>query len=158
MPSDASIIQTVQRAFAKRRRPEHFTDYTHCAECADHDAVVRARDIYSLRIEDVGNPGWDPICFITPEGFAYYLPALIRLALAHPADQPDWYGAQLLTHLTSDGSASERIRVCTLEQRRAVVEFLHHLVETRSHLADSYLRSDDLCRAIESWSDELNAA
>jgi len=156
--SDASIIQTVQRAFAKRRRPEHFTDYAHCEECADHDAVLRSRDIYSLRIEDVGNPGWDPICYITPEGFAYYLPALVRLALAHPADQPDWYGAQLLRHLGSDGCSRERIRVCTPEQRRAVVAFLHHLVETRSHLADRCLRSDELCRAIGSWSDESDAA
>ena len=158
MSSDASIIQTLQQAFAKRRRPEHFTDYTHCDECAEHDAMLRSRDIYSLRFQDVGNPGWDPICFITPEGFAYYLPALARLALEHPAKQHDWYGAQLLLHLGSgDCMMMERIRVCTPEQRRAVVAFLHHLVETRSDMADSYLRSDELCRAIERWSGESDA-
>lgn len=33
-------------------------------------------------IEQLGYPGWDPICFInTNEGFQYYLPALARLCL-----------------------------------------------------------------------------
>ena len=157
MPSDASIIQTVQQAFAKRRRPEHFTNYKHCEECEEHDQVLRSRDIYSLHIEDVGNAGWDPICFISPEGFAYYFPGLVRLALAEPAEPFGWYGNQLLFHLCSNGRRNERVLACTVEQRRAVVAFLQHLVETRSHLADSYHCSDQLFHAIEYWSDETDA-
>jgi len=154
MPSDTSIIQTVQQAFAKRRRPERFTNHKHCEECAEHDKVLRSRDIYSLRIEDVGNPGWDPICFTSPEGFAYYIPALVRLALSGPAEPHGWYGDQLLFHLCSDGRRNQRVLACTRAERRAVVAFLKHLVETRSQLADSYHCSDELFHAIEYWSDE----
>jgi hypothetical protein len=155
--TDASIIQAVQRAFAKRRKPEHFTNYEHCEECAEHDEVLRSRDIFSLRIEDVGNAGWDPICFISPEGFAYYLPALVRLALAEPVKPHGWYGRQLLRHLCSDGRRNERVLACTFEERRAIVVFLQYLVETRSQLADCYDCSDELFQAIDYWSDETDA-
>ena len=96
--------------------------------------------------------GWDPICFISPEGFAYYLPALIRLALAEPVAPYDWYGAQLIGHLSYDGSRNERILACTIAQRRAVVTFLQHLVETRAQLVDAYRRSEKLLSAIDYWS------
>ena len=158
MPSDASILQTVRQAFAKRRRPEHFTNYKHCEECAEHDEVLRSRDIYSLRIEDVGNPGWDPICFTSAEGFVYYLPALVRLALAEPVEPHGWYGDQLLVHLCSDGRGNKRVLACTVSERRAIVAFLQHLAETRSQLADCYHCSNGLFHAIEYWSDETDAA
>ena len=158
MPSDTDILQRVQQAFARCRRPEHFTNFRHCEECAEHDDLLRSRDIHTLRIEDIGNPGWDPICFISPEGFAYYLPALARLALAEPMRPYGWYGSQLLFHLCSDGRRNERLLACTPAQRRAVVEFLQHLVETRASLADSELSADDLFQAIEIWSDETHVA
>lgn len=152
MTSDADILQRVQQAFAGCPRPEHFTNFTHCEECAEHDEVLRSRDLHTLRIEDVGNPGWDPICFIYPEGFAYYLPALARLALAEPDERHGWYGGQLLFHLCSEGRRNERLLACTPEQRHVVVQFLQHLGETRASLADSELRSDDLSQAIGIWS------
>jgi len=158
VPSDVDILQRVRQAFAGCRRPEHFTNFTHCEECAEHDEVLRSRDIDTLRIEDVGNPGWDPISFTSPEGFAYYLPALARLALAKPVEPHGWYGGQLLFHLCSDGRRNERLLACTPEQRRAVVEFLQHIAETRASLADSELRADDLFQAIEIWSDETHVA
>lgn len=158
MTTDADILQKVQGAFAKCERPEHFADFTHCEECAEHDELLRSRDIYSLRIEDVGNPGWDPICFVSPAGFAYYLPALARLALAEPDQVHGWYGAQLLFHLCSDGRRNERLLNCTPPQRRVVVEFLQHLAETRASLADSELKSDELFQAIEIWSDDDTVA
>lgn len=37
-----------------------------------------ARDLDTLKLEDVGNLGWNPICFITPVGFRYYFPAFAR--------------------------------------------------------------------------------
>jgi hypothetical protein len=152
MQSDASIMQIVQQAFAKRPKPEHFTDYEHCEECAEHDEVLRSRDICSLRIEDVGSPAWDPVCFTNPEGFAYYMPAFVRLALGEPIEPYGWYGSQLLGHLCSDGLRNDRVLACTVAQRRAVVAFLQHVVETRSQLADSYDCTDNLFQAIEYWS------
>jgi hypothetical protein len=157
VPSDTQILQTVQQAFAKCRCPEHFTNHTHCEECAEHDEVLRSRDIHTLRVEDVGNPGWDPFCFTSPEGFAYYLPALARLTLAEQVESHDWYGVQLLFNLCNDGRRNERILACTPEQRRSVVALLRHIAETRAELADSYCCSDDLLLALEYWSDESNA-
>lgn len=154
MTSDFDILQRVQHAFAGCRRPEHFTDFTHCEECAEHDELLRSRDIHTLRIEDVGNPGWNPICFISPEGFVYYLPALARLSLAEPDYAHGWYGGQLLWHLCYDGHQNKLWLACTPEQRLSVVELLRHIGETRASLVDSELHTDDLFQAVEIWSDE----
>lgn len=154
MTSDADILQTVQQAFAGCRRPEHFTDYTHCEECAEHDELLRSRNIQTLRIEDVGNPGWDAISFATSEGFTYYFPALARLALAEPDDAHGWYGSVLLSHLVGDGRRNRRFLACTPEQQRAVVQFLQHLVERSAAVADKHCSTDDLFEAIAIWSDD----
>jgi hypothetical protein len=153
LPDDAQVLEAIQRAFADCPRPDHFTEYTHCCECAEHDEVLRSRDVQTLRIEDVNNPGWDPICFVSVQGFAYYLPALARFALKAPADQQGWYGGQLLFHLRLDGPGNERVRACTSDQRKSVVGLLQHLVETRAELVDNYGCSDDIFRVIEYWSD-----
>jgi len=154
MPSDADILQKVELAFAGCHRPDHFTDYAHCEECAEHDEVLRSRDVDTLKIEDVGCPGWDPICFTTSEGFRYYFPALARLALTESDYAHGWYGTQLLFHLRGDGRKNRRFLACTPEQRLAIVQFLRHLVETRAALADSHCSTDDLFQALEIWSDD----
>ena len=92
MLTDAQILERMRQAFAPCARPDHFGPHLHCEECADHDQVLRARDLDTLSLEDVSNPGWDPICFASPEAFRYYLPALARLALAQPTEQHGWYG------------------------------------------------------------------
>jgi hypothetical protein len=150
---DAEILEQVREAFASCPRPEHFTNYTHCCECAEHDDVLRSRDLETLSIEDVGNPAWDPICFISPEGFAYYLPALCRLALSPEDPHRGWYGYPFLFHLRYDGPQTVRILACTPEQRRAVAAVLRHILETRAELADRYGQSHELLTAIEYWSE-----
>jgi hypothetical protein len=102
MATDRDIIAAVRHAFGAEPRPEHFTDHTHGCECAEHDALPASRDLDTLRLEDVNNAGWDPICFVAAEGFRYYLPALVRLALKS-ATSANWYLPQLLFHLTDDG-------------------------------------------------------
>lgn len=152
MASDNEILQAVREAFAGCPRSEHFTNYKHCVECAEHDELLRARDIDTLRIEDVGNVCSDPICFITVEGFLYYLPALARLALDQPVDDNDWYASSLLFHLCGDGPNNRKVQACTPEQRRVIWDFLNHLVETRSALADHSYSADHLLEALEIWS------
>jgi hypothetical protein len=61
--TDAEVLSALGVAFAGCERPEHFTDFQHCCECAEHDELLRSRDLDTLRVEDVGNPGWDPLCF-----------------------------------------------------------------------------------------------
>jgi hypothetical protein len=150
--TDREILDEIAREFAACPRPEHFTDYTHCCECYEHDEVLRSRDRDTLGAEDVGNPGWDPICFVTPEGFAYYLPALARLALSEPDPARDSYVSQLAFHLLYDGANNARWQHCTAGQRAAVAALLAHLIETRAALADEAYCADMLLEAFEVWS------
>jgi hypothetical protein len=154
MPSDAQILEAVSQAFVSCERPIHFTDHTHCSECADHDEVLRSHNVSTLAMAEIGNPGWDPICFISPPGFAYYLPALARLALAEPDQKQGWYGPQLMFHLCLDGARNERVLACTPVQRRAVVGLLHHIFETRGEQLHDYMCGDELFHAIEYWSED----
>jgi hypothetical protein len=152
MESDAEILRLIRAAFANCPRPEHFTNYTHCCECAEHDEVLRLRDLDTLSMDDVGNAGWDPICFVSPAGFAYYFPALARLALETPqSDSYGWYGPQLFFQLSCGVRQQERIDACNAEQRQAVVALLEHILETRAALADIYCCADDLLHTIEEW-------
>jgi hypothetical protein len=146
---DDEILRALRATFAGCRRPAYFTNYTHCEECREHDDVLHAHDLDTLSHAHVGNPGWDPICFVSPAGFAYYFPALARLAL-EPAD--DSYLPQLLFHLQPDGRGNERWRHCTPEQRAAVVTFLRHVINTRPELLDNYASTDDVLRALDAWS------
>jgi hypothetical protein len=156
MTSDTEILNTVQQAFSHCQRPSHFTNYTHCCECFEHDELLRSRNQDTLTFDDVGNGGYDPICFILPEGFSYYFPALARLALSPLDPKWGWYGPQLFFHLTLDGHHNIRWQQCSPEQRLAVRQLLEHILETRAELIDSYNCTDDLFHAIEIWSSPNN--
>jgi hypothetical protein len=152
MKTDLEILNLVKEAFSDCQRPEYFTNYNHCCECFEHDEVLRSRDIETLSFDDVGNGGWDPICFITLEGFVYYFPALARLVLSTPDPYWGWYGPQLFFHLNYDGKCNDRWKQCSLKQRMAIVKLLEYILETRTQLLDDYNCSDDLFQAIEIWS------
>ncbi|MEX1254953.1 MAG: DUF6714 family protein [Dehalococcoidia bacterium] len=152
MATDTEILDSIAAAFAGCPRPEHFTDRVHCCECAEHDATLLSRDVETLDHDDVGSPGWDPVCFITPEGFAYYLPALARLALAPEHPQWGWYGPQLFFHFAYDGAHNARWARCTPDQRRAVAALLDHIFATRSGLLQPF-DERSLFEALEVWSD-----
>jgi hypothetical protein len=152
MPDDTSVLEKVRAAFAECPRPEHFTNYTHCEECAEHDDLLRSRDQDSLQIADVSSPGWDPLCFVDPIGFGYFFPALARLALAEPDSEYGWYPQQLLFHLTYEGAGNRHLRGFSPDQRRAVAALLQHIAKTRSHLADEWLCTEELMSAIDLWS------
>ncbi|MBI5032288.1 MAG: hypothetical protein HZB51_17290 [Chloroflexi bacterium] len=151
MATNQEIFDVVQKAFAIEPRPRHFTNYSHCCECAEHDALLSSRDVQTLRLEDVNNPGWDPICFTTEQGFKYYLPALVRLALAGSA--ADWYFPQLLFHLIGDGPQNRRVSCCSIPQRQAIVTLLWHVVDTYSEPIAAYNIEEELQQAIEIWSE-----
>jgi hypothetical protein len=154
MPDDAAVLGEVRAAFAQCERPVHFTNYTHCEECAEHDELLRSRVPDTLRIADVGNPGWDPLCYVDAAGFGYLFPGLARLALADPDPEHGWYVTQLLFHLTyaPQGEVNRHLQGFSPGQRRAVAALLRHIVETRPHLADEWGCSDDLMYALEFWS------
>jgi hypothetical protein len=151
--TDRELLAEIERAFEGAPRPEHFTSHTHCCECFEHDELLRSRDRETLGIGDVGSQSWDPICCLTPEGFAYYLPALARLALSAPDEHWGWYGDQLAFHLRYDGPRNARWEHCNPGQRRAVAKLLDHILETRAELADRDGCADALFEAREIWSE-----
>jgi uncharacterized protein DUF6714 len=132
-------------------RPGHFTNYRHCCECAEHDATLLAQDVDSIGIEHLGNPGWDPLCFTSPEGFLYYLPALIRITLATMDTPQERYLDQLLFHLIRDGTDHALVRACSPAQRAYIAGFLEHVLTTYSAELDEGIYADDLLKAYEIW-------
>ncbi len=151
MKNDTTILAVIDAEFGVVPRPEHFTDFSHCCECAEHDETLRSRDRASLRIEDVGNPGWDPLCFCSAEGIAYFFPALVRLALAGPAGESGWYGEQLVFHLYYGYRDNRFYLYCRPSQRAAVAGFLAHLIDTRATLIDDHASADEFLRCHELW-------
>ena len=151
LAAEARVLTEIDIAFGEAPRPAHFTNYRHCCECADHDARLRARDRVSLTIADVGNPGWDPLCFITPSGMAYYFPTLARLALDLPDARHGWYADQLLFHLYSGYRYNAFFQFCNVAQRTAVARLLALLIETRTALIDDAGAADEWLRCWDLW-------
>jgi len=131
-------------------RPAHFTDYTHCCECQEHDETLRAVDIDTIGMDALGNPGWDPICFATNEAKLYYLPALVRLSL--DTMHGECYFSQLLFHLQWDGPDNDFLKYCSEDQRRYVANFIEFVIERYPAELDAALCADDALAALLIWS------
>jgi hypothetical protein len=149
--TDAEVLSMLSAEFGQCKRPEHFTNFKHCCECAEHDELLRSRDRDTLRIADVGNAGWDPLCFTSAEGLLYYLPALARIALDGPTEKADWYAPQLHFHLTYQDEKNRILVASSPGQRRAVARLLRHIAETRAALCEQWDCREDLLLAAELW-------
>ena len=143
--------QEAKRLF-QMPKPAHFTNAHHCCECAEHDATLVAHDVDSIGLQQVGNPGWDPLCFASVDGLLYYMPALIRLTLDTMDKPQERYVEQLLFHLMRDGKDNDVVRACSPEQRAYIAEFLERVMETYSAELDGCTYADDLWKAYEMWS------
>jgi hypothetical protein len=151
MESDVAIIDLVRQRFSGCTKPGRFMIHTDCMECDDHDALLRSRDVDTLTLRDVGNVGWDPICYISPKGFAYFFPALARIALTPSTHVHDWYGPLFLLHLTNEGQFSRFFSHFSPLQRETVVLLLRHIGETRQCEIDTENCSADLQTAMNLW-------
>jgi hypothetical protein len=149
--TDAEVLEVLRKS-CEAPRPEHFTDRGHCCECAEHDDVLRSRNLDSLTVGDVGNPGWDPICFVTDQAFFYYFPALARLALDPPSRGHGWYFEQLLFHLAYQGASNRRMLVAASRHKEAVLLLLRHVQDTRAALVEEYGCQQELEQALAIWS------
>jgi hypothetical protein len=95
-------------------KPKHFTNYYHCCECAEHDDMLLAYDVASIDVQQLGNPGWDPLCFASVTGLLYYLPALVWLTLDTIHKPQERYLDQMLFYLMRDGKDHDLVRACSL--------------------------------------------
>jgi len=142
-------IQESQRIF-KVKKPEHFTDHENCEECAEHDETLRKASVKSIGMEQLGNPGWDPITFSSVEGKIYYMPALIRLCL-ETIESDDPYLCQFLWHLEWDGKRNDLFIGCNPEQRKFISQFIAFLIENYVHAIEDSGCEDEILRVSEIW-------
>ena len=142
-------IEESKRIF-KAAKPDHFTNYTHCEECAEHDETLRNSNAESIGMEELGKVGWDPMCFCTVEGKKYYMPALIRLCMdTLNSDEP--YLGQFLFHLEGDGENNELVMDCTPEQRRFIASFMAYLIEQHAKEIELDFSTNEALRVHEIW-------
>lgn len=151
--SDAALLSWLQSQFGEQPRPTHFTDFAHCAECAEHDERLQACEPANLGLEDIGYAAFDPFCVAVPASFTYFFPALARLALSPPSAEHGWYGAQLLFHLSPARRGNGFFDACSPAQRAAVARFLRHLLETRAALAADDGVTEALLECYALWAD-----
>lgn len=152
----AELTQQVEAAFSEVPRPAQFTDRKHCCECAEHDETLGAFEPETIGLEQLGKPGWDPICFVLPAGFLYYFPAMVRLVL-DPAGADD-YLEQFLFHMTYEGEESRYFRHFSEPQRRAALAVLHHLGAHKAARIEEWNLAADLDAALALWSKLAGAA
>ena len=110
------LVEEAKKLFPANNRPGAFIrNPDHCCECAEHEETLREHDQDSIGIEQLGNAGWDPICFISPEGYKYYFPALVRLAL-NDSDNMDYIEQFLFRVVDPDGATIKDVAETSLRQ------------------------------------------
>jgi hypothetical protein len=150
--ADQAVLRCIDEAFEGIPKPEHFTDRTHCSECKEHDDTLRNRTLRTLRREDLGSAGWDPLNFSSEKGIAYLFPALARFALLPDVwRERGWYGSQLIFHLSCDGGSNRFLAWCSNKQRDAVFALLSHLAATRPPAVERYADEEALLIALTAW-------
>ena len=107
----------VEQVFSGNAVPENYTNRDHCDECAEHDETLRSCTPKSIGLEQLGNAGWDPICFVLPKAFKYYFPALVRLSL--DSEGSNGYLDQFLFHVTYQGEGSRFFKHFSKAERGA---------------------------------------
>jgi hypothetical protein len=138
------VLVAIRRAFADVPRPEQFTDCRHSSDRAEHEQTLRAHTPDTISLEQVGNAGWDPICFVTIEGFKYFMPGLARLALARG------YIAEFLFQLNDD-----RIAGFTNEQRLATRHLLEFIRDEMPDEVKQWMAEHELTDRIQALSDRI---
>ena len=142
-------LQESTRLF-KSKKPEHFADHKHCKECAEHDETLKKASVKSIGMEQLGNPGWDPITFSTVEGKIYYMPALIRLCL-ETIESDDPYLCQFLSHLEWDGINNDLFIECNPDQRKFISDFIAFLMDKHIEEIVTNGCEDELLKVSEIW-------
>ena len=150
--ADETILNRIYEVFKDVPKPEHFTDFAHCSECKEHDNTLRAATRETIKRENLGCGGWDPIGFSSGEGIGYYFPSLARFALLpHIWREHDWYGDQLLSHLARSGHDAQFLVWCSPSQHSAVYAFIEHMAATRADAISNSLCDDYSQAALSAW-------
>ena len=114
------VIHVVDATFGKTPRPAMFIRGTcSCDECLEHNETMTQWNPSELPLEDLNNPGWDPLCFASDAALQYLMPGLVRVVLEHA----DEYVDQFLFHV----GQPDRLAAFTAAQARALKNVLETL-------------------------------
>lgn len=144
------IKQYVEQVFSRNPAPDNYTNREHCDECAEHDETLRSYTPKSIGLEQLGNAAWDPICFVLPQAFKYYFPALVRLAL--DSEGSNGYLDQFLFHVTYQGEESRFFKHFSKAERGATLRVLHYIELNMDDLIQEWNLEQELKEAIKLWS------
>lgn len=147
------IVSEAYRAFSGFVRPEHFTNHMHCEECAEHDETMRSRSLAEIGTQQIGNPGWSPIPFLTERAYGYVMPRLLELALSSGADGDADRDPFIFPYLLALTPSPEHRRLdhFTTEQRSVVLESLYYIRDRMRALVERECCESDLSEAIALW-------
>ncbi len=81
---EKSVNKRLRTHFGHYVRPNDFINKSHCDECEEHYQTLLDVHASDLRLHHVENPGADPTCFLSSEGFRYYFWAMAQIAENHP--------------------------------------------------------------------------
>ncbi len=148
--TDKEILDQADAAFAGVSRPDRFY-HCDCDECRRYDEILRAKTPDTLSAEDL--PMEDcPMSGVSPEGFRYYLPAMIRVALSDEGGEFLSFLVPLyLSSLIRKGHR-RHVDILNTAQKYAVRDFVFHARATRGQTFGDFLVSRKvLDRAVDLW-------
>ncbi len=138
------------KLFNCQKRPEIFLENPkHCSECVEHEETLQKYTYENIPIDELDNPGWNPICYISTTGFAYYIPAFIRLILEQTKDS-ECLG-QFLFHINYNDSKNKFLNYFSFEQKRFLISFLSYLLENSPKYGIDKIDEEYLIKAINLW-------
>ncbi|MFC1684177.1 DUF6714 family protein [Pseudomonadota bacterium] len=147
------IIKDAYDAFSECKRPDHFTNYLHCDECNEHDQTMRSATLETLDSKHLGCAGWAPFSFLTEEGFAYYMPRILELAITGKDNaHGELFLNDILFNLTPTDEYN-RFKHYTIEQSRSVLNALRYAKDNFLDELMDYAAEGDLDNAIAYWQD-----
>lgn len=156
------ILSIIDNAYRDVPRPEHFTNYKHCEECAEHDNLLRSRDRATLTVRDLGSAGWNPIAFLTGEGFVYYFPALAKLALSSGGET--FLSSFVPFHLYEALSVQENGRphrwlpALSKEQCNAILSFVRFVADQKRNVMEPWaVAPEELYQVVKFWENECSS-
>lgn len=145
----SEVWEGIESAFSKCQKPHFFTDVSHCSECAEHNKALSNSNRDTIGLKELGNPCWDPICFVKPKGFLYYFPAMVRLAFDDSTDNE--YLDQLLFHCSYEGSSSITYSHFSNEQVKATADLMRFLTRNWKEKLDNLLLTKESEKALKIW-------
>ena len=143
-----NFIAIAEKVF-KVERPNFFVEPPHDLEGREHNATLMSSSIESIGIPELGNQGWDPLCFCSEEGMKYFFPALIRLSIETIKD--DFYFEQLLFHLGYQEQENRFLKSCSKEQKEYISIFLDFMINNHAEEIDYNLSTDSAIDVHQLW-------